>query len=181
MAVIVSLLRGVNVGGHNMIKMDSLRKLYESLGLHDVQTYVQSGNVVFRTNEKNLIQLSKRIEEAIERSFGFRPGVIVRTAAELAGVIARNPFSTRKDIHPGKLLVIFLGESLDSKAQDEIGRIKAGAEEVCIDGRELYIYFPDGMGRSKLPALLEKTLKKSGTGRNWNSVTRLLEMARKLE
>jgi uncharacterized protein (DUF1697 family) len=181
MGVIISLLRGVNVGGHNMIKMDSLRKLYESLGLHDPQTYVQSGNVVFKTSEENLVQLSKRIEDGIERSFGFRPGVMVRTAPELAGVIARNPFATRKDIHPSKLLIIFLANDLDPKAQDEILRIKAGAEEVRVDGREIYIYFPDGMGRSKLPALLEKTLKKAGTGRNWNSVTKLLEIARNLE
>src|SRR5437763_2800876 len=83
MPVIISLLRGVNVGGHNLIRMEALRTLYESLGLQDSQTYVQSGNVVFRTKERNLPRLTKQIEDAIERIFGFRPAVIVRTPAEL--------------------------------------------------------------------------------------------------
>ena len=83
MTVVISMLRGVNVGGHNKIKMDSLRELYESLGLRDAQTYVQSGNVVFRTDAKNIAPVAKRIEDAIERKFGFRPSVILRTTSEL--------------------------------------------------------------------------------------------------
>src|SRR5262249_7227236 len=83
MAVVISLLRGVNLASHNRLKMDALRALYESLGLQNPQTYVQSGNVVFRTKASNLNTLATRIENAIERSFGFRPAVILRTRAEL--------------------------------------------------------------------------------------------------
>src|SRR5438046_9547754 len=83
MTVIISMLRGVNVGGHNKIKMDALRALYESLKLRDAQTYVQSGNVIFRTDERDIARLAKRIEDGIERKFGFRPDVIVRTGAEV--------------------------------------------------------------------------------------------------
>ena len=180
MAVVVSMLRGVNVGGHNKIKMDALRALYESLGLRDVQTYVQSGNVVFRTDERELVRL--RIEKAIERSFGFRPDVIVRTSSELRDVIARNPFAARPGIDPSKLLVTFLAGDPGPEPRASILRIKADPEELSIHGRELYIYYPNGIGRSKLShALVEKTLKTSGTGRNWNTVRKLLEMAERLE
>jgi uncharacterized protein (DUF1697 family) len=182
MAVIISMLRGVNVGGHNKIKMDVLRGLYESLGLRDVQTYVQSGNVVFRTKERNLGALGNKIENAIERSFGFRPAVIVRTPSELREVIARNPFAKRRGIEPSKLLVTFLASRPAAEALEQVLKIKAEPVELHIDGREVYIYFPDGVGRPKLSwVTVEKKLKTSGTGRNWNSVTKLLEMAERLE
>jgi uncharacterized protein (DUF1697 family) len=182
MAVIVSMLRGVNVGSHNRIKMDALRALYESLGLRDVQTYVQSGNVVFRTEKLELVRLIKRVEKGIEQSFGFRPDVIVRTSSELRDVIARNPFAARDGIDPSKLLVTFLVSDPGLEARGNILRIKADPEELRLDGRELFIYYPNGMARPKLSsALVEKTLKTSGTGRNWNTVRKLLEMAESLE
>jgi uncharacterized protein (DUF1697 family) len=182
MAVIISMLRGVNVGGHNKIKMDALRALYESLKLREAQTYVQSGNVIFRTDERDIARLAKRIEDGIERKLGFRPDVILRTATEMREVIARNPFAKRQGIEPGKLLVTFLGSDPGAEAREKILQIKCDPEELRIEGREVYIYFPNGMGRSKLPwAGLEKTLKTPGTGRNWNSVTKMLEMAEKLE
>ena len=96
MGVIISMLRAVNVGGHNKIKMDALRALYESMKLRDAQTYVQSGNVIFRTEERDLASLGKRIQNGIERKFGFRPDVILRTASELRDVIARNIFLPRE-------------------------------------------------------------------------------------
>lgn len=182
MTVIISMLRGVNVGGHHKIKMDSLRELYESLGLRDPQTYVQSGNVIFRTTERSLVRLAKRIEDGIEQSFGFRPGVIMRTALEMREVIARNPFATRRGIDPSKLLVTFLAGDPGPEARDKILKLKTDPEELRITVRELYIYYPNGMGRSKLSAaVLERTLQTSGTGRNWNSVTKMLEIAEKLE
>ena len=85
MAVYISMLRGVNVGGHNRIKMDAVRGLYSSLKLRDPQTYVQSGNVLFRTEEQDLVKLRKRVESAIEKNFGFRPDVILRTPSEKIG------------------------------------------------------------------------------------------------
>lgn len=182
MAVMISMLRGVNVGGHNKIKMDALRALYASLKLRDAQTYVQSGNVVFRTDERDPGLLSKRIQNGIERKFGFRPDVILRTASELKNVIARNPFAKRRGIEPGKLLVVFLAGDPSGEGREKVLQIKCDPEEMRMDGRELYIYFPNGMGRSKLPwASLGNTLKTPGTGRNWNSVTKMVEMAERLE
>ena len=92
MPVVISMLRGVNVGGHNLIKMDPLRALYESLGLQDPATYVQSGNVIFKTKERDVARLAPRIQNEIERRFGFRPGVILRTSSDLQDVINRTPF-----------------------------------------------------------------------------------------
>jgi len=182
MAVLISMLRGVNVGGHNKISMAELRATYESLGLKEAQTFVQSGNVVFRTKERNVAALPKRIEDAIEQRLGFRCDVVVRTPAELKDVIARNPFGKRRNVDPGKLLVTFLANHPTAEARDQVLKIKTDPEELHIDGREVYIYFPNGMGRSKLSwPTIGKKLGTTGTGRNWNSVTKLLEMAEKLE
>lgn len=177
MPIVISMLRGVNVGGHNKIKMDALRALYESLKFTGCQTFIQSGNVIFKTKERNLAKLTSQIQTAIERSFGFRPDVILRTSDELRDAIARNPFAKRRGIEPGKLLVTFLASAPAAQARDNLLKLKTDPEELRIDGRELYIYFPDGMGRSKLWPLIERTLKVSGTGRNWNSVTKMLAIA----
>jgi uncharacterized protein (DUF1697 family) len=181
MPVVISMLRGVNVGGHNKIKMDALRTLYESLGLRDPQTFIQSGNVIFRTEERDLVRLARRIEDTIERRVGFRPSVIVRTTSELRDVIARNPFAKRRGLDPRKLVVSFLVSDPGPEARDKVLRIKPDPEELRIDGRELYVYYPHGMGQSKLPPVLDRTLKTPATARNWNSVTRMLEMAEGLE
>jgi uncharacterized protein (DUF1697 family) len=182
MGVVICLLRGVNVGGHNKIKMEALRALCESLKLRDACTYVQSGNVVFRTNEKDMRKLALRLEDALEKSLGFRPPVILRTTSELREVVAKNPFARRTDIEPGKLLVNFLPGDPGDEGRERVRQMKIAPEELRIEGRELYIHFPNGQGKSKLPqAAIDKALKMSGTGRNWNSVTKLLEMAESLD
>ena len=181
MITVISMLRGVNVGGHNKIKMDELRAVYASLGLQDPQTYVQSGNVVFRTEARDLVPLATRIEKAIERKFGFRPDVILRTSSDLRDVIARNPFAARRGIDPRKLVITFLPADPGPEARNKVLTMKPDPEEIRFDGRELYIYFPNGMGRSKLVPALAKALKNGGTARNWNTVTRLLEIAERLE
>jgi len=182
MPIIISMLRGVNVGGHNMIKMDALRALYESLKFKDPQTYVQSGNVVFRTDELEVPKLAKKIEDAIEGNFGFRPALILRTLPEMRNVVRRNPFAKRKEIEPNRLLVTFLASLPAAEARDKVLALKTDPEEVRLDGRELYIYYPNGLARPKTPwTALEKMLGIPGTGRNWNSVTKLLEMAEQSE
>jgi uncharacterized protein (DUF1697 family) len=182
MAIVISLLRGVNLTGNRIIKMEALRALYESLKFEDVATFIQSGNVVFRTKERDQAKVIKRIGDGIEKGFGFRPEIILRTAEEMRGVIARNPFAERKDIEPGKLLVWFLASAPDAQAREKLLTLKVQAEELRLHERELYIYFPDGQGKSKLslPAV-DRALKVLGTGRNWNSVTKLMAMAEKLE
>ncbi len=182
MAVIISLLRGINVGGHNKIKMDALRDLYASLGLQDVQTYLQSGNVVFRTKGSAHAKLAARIEDAIAQEFGFRVDVVFRTSSELGDVISRSPFTSRRGLDPRKLAVIFLKETPSPECLRAALKIQTAPEELHIAGGEAYVYFPNGMGRPKMswPAI-EKILKTSGTNRNWNTVTTLFELAERLD
>jgi uncharacterized protein (DUF1697 family) len=182
MPVFISMLRGVNVGGHNRIKMDALRGLYESLKLEDPRTYVQSGNVIFRTKEKNTAQLAKKIQDAIEKTFGFHTEVILRTTDELRKAITASPFAKRRELEPGKILVTFLAAEPDSESQAKLTGLKSHPEELHLKGRELYIYFPDGAGKSKLPwSQVERLLKVTGTARNWTSVTKMLAMAEEME
>jgi uncharacterized protein (DUF1697 family) len=182
MTVIISMLRGVNLGPSRRVKMEALRSLYESLRLRDVRTYLQSGNVIFRTEERDIALLTKRLQKAIEKTFGFQCDVILRTTSELREVIARNPFANRRGIEPSKLLVTFLASDPGEEARKQVRKIKTNPDELWIDGREMYTYFPNGMARPKVSwAAIEKILKTSGTGRNWNSVTKLLEMAETLE
>lgn len=176
MHIVISMLRGINVGGHNLIRMDALRELYATLEFENARTYVQSGNVVFAARERDLAKLARRIEDAIEARFACRPDVILRTVDEMRGVIARNPFE--KDFEPAKLIVNFLAGEPAKEAREKVRAIKVGPEELHLDGRELYVYYPEGVGRSKLtPAVIEKAVKVRGTGRNWNSVKKLLELA----
>jgi uncharacterized protein (DUF1697 family) len=181
MPVWISMLRGVNLGPHKRIKMDALREVYASLKLEQVQTYVQSGNVIFWTKEKNADALAKKIQRAIERAFSFCPEVILRTTGELRNAIAANPFAGRRDVEPGKLLITFLAADPGEDGRAALASLKDYPEELHLKGRELYIYFPDGAGKSKLPwSKVEKLFKTQGTARNWNSATKMLEMAEKL-
>ena len=158
MAVIVSMLRGVNLASHNRVKMEALRALYESLGFKTRN--LRSERQRRFPDQGAISALAKRIESAIERSFGFRPAVIVRTTSELRGAIARNPFRSRRGIDPSKLLVTFLASDPAAEALEQVLKIKADPEEVHIDGREVYIYFPNGMARPKMSwVTIEKKLK----------------------
>jgi len=181
MPIMIALLRGINVGGHHKIKMDDLRKVCESLKLRNPQTYVHSGNIVFSTDEKDAARVAKRMEEAIERKFGFHADVVVRTTRDLKDAIGRSPFASRNGLEPGKLIVTFLASDLAKDKCAGILSIKAGGEEVKFGKRELYIYYPDGMVKSKLVPALDRVLEKTGTARNWNTVTKLLEMAEAME
>lgn len=181
MPVYVSMLRGVNVGGHNKILMAELRELYAARQFEDPRTYVQSGNVIFRSHETDETTLARKIQSALEKKFGFRSEVMLRSTSEIRQILAANPFAKRANLEPNKLLVSFLHAKPSTEVSEQIAAIKASPEELHLIGRELYIYFPDGIGRSKLVPVLDRILKTSATGRNWNSVTKMLEIAEQLE
>jgi uncharacterized protein (DUF1697 family) len=182
MPVLISMLRGVNVGGHNKVNMGALCALYESLKFQDPRTYVQSGNVIFRSKEKISPAMAKKIQNAIERKFNCRPEVILRTADELRKAIAASPFPGSRGLEPGKILLTFLNAEPGPEAKAVLLKLKNHPEEIHLKGRDLYIYFPNGAGRSKLPwSSIAEVLKTQGTARNWNSVTKMLEIAEEME
>jgi uncharacterized protein (DUF1697 family) len=182
MTVYIALLRGINVGGNNPVKMEALRALCGTLKLRDAATYVQSGNVVFRAADTDAVKLGRRIEDGIERAFNIRPAVVIRTAAEMREAAARNPFAGRSGIEPGKLVVTFLRDDPTAEAREKVLALRTPPEEVHLDGREMFVYFPNGMGKTTLPlAKMDRALGTPGTGRNWNTVVKLLAMAEELE
>lgn len=182
MPVFISMLRGVNVGPHNRMKMDALRALYESLKLENPRTYVQSGNVIFRAKEKDATKIAKKIQDGIEKSFKFRPDVILRTTEELKKAIATSPFAKSRNLEPGKILITFLSAEPGHEVHANLETLKKHPEELHLKGRELYIYFPNGAGKTKLPwSQVERLLKVTGTARNWNSVTNMLAIAEEME
>jgi uncharacterized protein (DUF1697 family) len=181
-SVVIAMLRGVNVGGYQKLKMEALKTLCGSLRLRDAQTYIQSGNVVFRADSEEPVTLARRLEDGIEHTFGFRPDVMVRTPSELRKVIAKNPFAGRPEIDPSRLLVSFMASAPAAHARDQVLAMPCDPEELRIHGRELYAYYPNGMARPKISmARIEKMLQRSATGRNWNTVLKLMAMADILE
>jgi uncharacterized protein (DUF1697 family) len=177
MAVYVALLRGINVGGHKRIKMDQLRKSFEALGFEQVKTYIQSGNVVFKTANLSPIGLSKRIEESILRDFGHSVSVTSRTLDEMGEAIKTNPFLKKRGIDQAKLHVMFLPECpLPSDLEQLQGLTVAPDQSHCL-GKQIYLYLPNGVAKSSLANNpLERRLLKRGTVRNWRTVTNLHRM-----
>ena len=172
----VALLRAVNVSGQNKIAMADLRRQLASVGYHDVTTYVQSGNVVFRIASTPEATVVRDLEREIHRGFGLRVTVLVRTKAQLQEIGSRNPF-LRRDADPTTLYVTFLAARPSPAAVKALAAKAGGPDEAVAHGREVYLYCPGGYGRTKLNnAFLEKRLDVRGTTRNWKTVTTLGEL-----
>jgi uncharacterized protein (DUF1697 family) len=171
----IALLRGINIGPRQRVSMPELRKLIEGLGYTDVQTLVQSGNVVFTAHAKPAT-LEKKLEQEIEKQLGVDPKVVVRTRDELAAAIEANPFKVPKN--PKDLHVTFLSGKPDKDAVKKLEDADFPPDELKFAGREIYVLYADGMGRSELAKQLGRAkLGVAATDRNWNTVTKLLEMA----
>jgi uncharacterized protein (DUF1697 family) len=156
--------------------MPELRDALSATGLHDVRTYVQSGNVVF-SSDADPGELEGEIERLIAERFGLEVDVVVRTSGELADVVAQNPLADVA-VEPKRYQVTFLGEPLGPDEIERLSALAAGSERFIADGREVYAWHPDGVARSKLWARLgSKGLGVKATSRNWATVTTLLEMA----
>jgi uncharacterized protein (DUF1697 family) len=171
----VAMLRGINVGGKNKIKMPDLQALFVDLGHADVVTYIQSGNVVFTSRAKGAPALASAIEKQIARDFGLEIPVVLRTRAELAKVIARNPFANA-DL--AKVHVTFLAQKPAAALVRALDGHTSEPDEFRVAGREIYLHCPEGYGITKLNnTFWERRLKTAATTRNWNTVTKLLALA----
>lgn len=177
MPTFIALLRGINVGGHNQIPMGELRSLCEGLGWADVQTYIQSGNVVFRADAA-APALEDALGRAIERGFGLSIPVLVRSAAEWAEYLRGNPFPDASDAEPNLVMLALSKNPPAHTAADELGRRGDRGERVALVGDALWIHFAGGAGRSKLsPAALDRLAGSPVTTRNWRTVLKLAELA----
>lgn len=177
MPVYVSLLRGINVGPHKRIKMDKLRHCFKSLGFDNVTTYINSGNVVFKTAKISTAALSKTIEEKLFSEFGFPVPVVSRTAREIAETAVNNPLLKQRGIDLERLHVMFLSGPLNSAAQKNLAQSTALPERSHCSGQEIYLYLPNGVAHSELmKALLDRLLSVTTTTRNWKTVNQLAQM-----
>ena len=177
MPTYIAMLRGINVSGHKMIRMEALRASFGALKFTRVQTYVQSGNVVFRVGNSPVAVLSAKIEQRILRDFGFSVPVFLRTAKELQEVIKDNPFLTDTAIDQSKLHVTFLSDAAPKMTLEALELLVVKPEQFHVLGRQIYLYCPNGYGRTKLSnTAIEKKLSVGATTRNWKTVNTLLAM-----
>ena len=178
MTVYVGLLRAVNLGGESVVRMDALREALSRMGFTDVRTLLQSGNVVFESERSGGSELETLIEARLAKQLGLPTEVFLRSAAEWSAILARNPFPAETARIPQHVVMMALK---DAPAPDRWKALTAsyhGPESIHGDGRQAYLVYPEGIGRSRLTtARIEKHLETRGTFRNWNTVTKLARLA----
>lgn len=176
----ITMLRGINMTGHNAIKMTKLTDLFRQIGYNDAETYIQSGNIVFTCHNGNIDDVSSGIRKAILSEFNLNIAVITRTSDEMKKIISTNPFLEEPGFDPSKMAVLFL-EIMPSDAQIlKVADIDYPPDKFHINDSEIYVYCPNGFGKTKLYTnFFEAKMKVTGTARNWRTVNKLLEMADK--
>ena len=174
----ITMLRGVNMTGHNTIKMTRLAEMFRQLGYSDAETYIQSGNIVFSCRNSRIDEVSSAIRKAILSEFSLDIAVITRTPDEIKKIIAVNPFLEEPGFDPSKMAVVFLELKPSEEQILKVAGIDYPPDKFRIIGSEIYIYCPNGFGRTKLYTnFFEAKMKVTGTARNWTMVNKLLEMA----
>jgi uncharacterized protein (DUF1697 family) len=182
MATYISILRGINVSGYKTIKMDALKNMYEGMGFKNVQTYIQSGNVIFQHSETEIKKLEKKIAKKISEQFSFEVPVIVRTLEELNQIVNTNPFINDPAKDEAHLHVTFLSALPEKNHIEKILEVKYNTDDIAILDKAIYLHCPNGYGNSKLTnTFLEGKLKVVATTRNWKTTKQLLSMAEKLQ
>jgi len=178
MTTYIGLLRAINLAGRNRVGMADLRDMLSSLGFEDPRTLLQSGNVLFRSRPRTVVQLERQLEAELRSRIKVETDFMVRTAEEWKGIVERNPFKKEAVRDPGHLLVFCFKDAPEAARVKALQAAVKGREVVRADGRHAYITYPDGVGRSLLTtAIIEKTLGTRGTGRNWNTVLKLHALA----
>ena len=172
----VALLRGINVTGNTMIKMADLKRSFESLGLKNVASYVNSGNLAFDARKISEAGLTRKLEDVIERDFGKRVQVMVREQVSIPKIIASNPYEGEFESHK-EMHVLFLKEKLSDEKIALLRDAAPKTERFTVKGREIYCHLPMGVADSLIGrGLVEKKLKLPVTARNWRTVQKLAEL-----
>jgi uncharacterized protein (DUF1697 family) len=182
MPIYIAMLRGINIGPHKRMKMDKLRACCEGLGFADVKTYIQSGNVIFKTPKLSPAALATKLGECIVKDFGFSAEVISRSREEMKAIIDHNPFMKERGIDLSKLHVLFLSGSASVAALKKLRELTLAPDRTHTSGKEIYFYFPNGVSGSSLwKHPLDRVLSLPVTMRNWKTVTALYQMAMEVE
>jgi uncharacterized protein (DUF1697 family) len=173
----VAFLRGINVGGNVIVPMAKLKDLFEEQGFKNTRTLLQSGNVVFEAGRTTATVLAKKIETMLAERFARDIRVVVRTPAELANIVASNPFSKAAADDPSHLVVFFLEGEPAASATKALAQLKP-AERFRLEGAHLFVHYDKSIGTSKFTgSVIEKALAKTGTARNWNTINKLIALA----
>jgi uncharacterized protein (DUF1697 family) len=180
MKTLIASLRGINVVGKNALSMKDLTADLSSLGLRDVRTYIQSGNVVFRSATKDTAALAKKISVEIKRRRAIEPYVIVLSVSQLEKIIAANPFPDA-ETEPSTLHVNFISAKPSNPNLARLEEVRTKTERFALQREAFYLHAPDGIGRSKLAARIEKVLGVPVTSRNWRTVCKIAAMAKEID
>ena len=181
MTTYIALLRGINVGGKNIIKMSDLKQVFENMGLCQVKTYIQSGNVLFKSKEGEA-PLRKKIEYEIEKAFGFSVYVILRTSSELEQIIKNCPFS-EEQVPSSKIESLYVSLLLHAPLEENIERLNAyrnESDDYQVEGRDVFLLFRNSIRNSRLASNLQK-LDVASTVRNWKTINKLFVLAKAME
>lgn len=173
----VALLRGINVGGHAIMKMDELRAQFEALGLSEVATYIQTGNVIFSSEEDNADRLAHQIEQQLESRLGYRGKVFVLSPEELREATARNPFEPERLDTEQHCHLMFLSHEPDANHYEALMVLQGEEYRFAVHGKVLYYAFPRAAAGSRRTINFEKVLGVVGTARTWKVVNKLIELA----
>jgi uncharacterized protein (DUF1697 family) len=174
MSMHVALLRGINVGGRATVTMSDLRKLFEDLGFAGAKSLLQSGNIVFDSDRHSGAALEQLLEAETAKRLKMSVDYLVRSTAEWKKIVARNPFPREAKVDPSHLVVMFMKTAPREKDVNALRAAIEGPESIRCDGKQLYVVYAAGIGRSKLTGtLIEQKLKSPGTARNWNTVVKL--------
>ena len=178
----LALLRGINVSGHNMIKMEALKTTLENCGFQNVTTYIQSGNVFVTTEEENPAKVGFLIKQELFKAFGHEVPVVVINKSDLVACLVNNPYLKEKDLDTKKLYVAFVSIALGTDSINDLKMSQVKPDQAHIDGNRIYIKYAVGAGKTRLDQkYIEKKLNVTATIRNWNTVTQLFEMYNALD
>lgn len=181
MTTYISILRGINVSGHKIIKMDALRQTYAELNFRNIQTYIQSGNVIFQDKKSNTGDLEKKITKKIINDFGFDVPVLVKELTEIKDVLGNNPFINKRKKDVSYLHVTFLSNKPLNDNIDKIQGKKYAPDEFILRGKTIYLFCPNGYGNTKLTnTFFENKLRVTATTRNWKTTNELVNIAEKI-
>ncbi|WP_442603939.1 DUF1697 domain-containing protein [Paenibacillus sp. KN14-4R] len=178
MTIYCALLRGINVSGHNMIKMAELKKMFEEMGYGRVQTYINSGNILFESEEDELT-IQERLEQGIKEVFGFQIAVILRTAEEIERILAKCPFVFEELVDKQSIHLTMLRDALTQADYDKMPEVDQGLDQYLIDGREIYVFYHNSILDSKLTKKFQKLVPQ--TARNWKTMMKLHSLAQAMK